>query len=221
HSSFPKILGCSAAPGPVPKGYIKVYSMRFCLFAQRARLVLKAKGIKHEIINVHLADKPEWYLIKNPFGIVLTLETPLDEGYPEKQLLPSSPFAKAKNDAGVFFQSRIGYFYRISSGRKNGQDVSGLEAELKEKLSKLNEDLVKKKIKFFGGDSITMFDYMMWPWFERLEVFDCLDGTPEMKMWTERMLEDPAVKATIHSVDAHKAFFKSFVDGKPDYDYGL
>lgn len=33
----------------------------------------------------------------------------------------------------------IGYFYRISSGRKNGQDVSGLEAELKEKLSKLNE----------------------------------------------------------------------------------
>lgn len=42
-----------------------------------------------------------------------------------------------------------------------------------------------------------------------------------MKMWTERMLEDPAVKATIHSVDAHKAFFKSFVDGKPDYDYGL
>lgn len=135
---------------------------------------------RHEIINVHLADKPEWYLIKNPFGIVLTLETPageliyespitceqLDEGYPEKQLLPSSPFAKAKNDAGVFFQSRshgnlhinlfilffnhqiislmsvfqrIGYFYRISSGRKNGQDVSGLEAELKEKLSKLNE----------------------------------------------------------------------------------
>lgn len=36
----------SAAPGPVPKGCIKVYSMRFCLFAQRARLVLKAKGIK-------------------------------------------------------------------------------------------------------------------------------------------------------------------------------
>ncbi|XP_042080545.1 glutathione S-transferase omega-1-like isoform X2 [Haplochromis burtoni] len=118
----------------------------------------------------------------------------------------------------------IGYFYRIPSGRKNGQDVSGLEAELKEKLSKLNEDLVNKKIKVFGGDSITMFDYMMWPWFERLEVFElqhCLDGTPEMKMWTERMLEDPAVKATIHSIDAHKAFFKPFVDGKPDYDYGL
>lgn len=36
----------SPAPGPVPAGYIRVYSMRFCPFAQRARLVLNAKGIK-------------------------------------------------------------------------------------------------------------------------------------------------------------------------------
>ena len=39
------LLG-SAAPGPVPKGSIRLYSMRFCPFAQRARLVLNAKGIK-------------------------------------------------------------------------------------------------------------------------------------------------------------------------------
>uniref|UniRef100_A0A3P8NNF2 Glutathione S-transferase omega n=1 Tax=Astatotilapia calliptera TaxID=8154 RepID=A0A3P8NNF2_ASTCA len=229
----------SAAPGPVPKDYIRVYSMRFCPFAQRTRLVFKAKGIKHEIINVHLADKPEWYLKKNPFGIVLTLETPageviyespitceyLDEVYPEKKLFPSSPFAKAQQKMMLeHFSKRIGYFYRISSGRKNGQDVSGLEAELKEKLSKLNEDLVNKKTKFFGGDSITMIDYMMWPWFERLETFElqhCLDGTPELKKWTERMREDPAVKATMYSVDAHKAFYKTFLDGNPDFDYGL
>ena len=31
------------------------------------------------------------------------------------------------------------YFYKIPMGKKNGEDVSGLEAELKEKLSKLNE----------------------------------------------------------------------------------
>lgn len=34
------------------------------------------------------------------------------------------------------------------------------------------QDLVTKKTKFFGGDSITMIDYMMWPWFERLEMFE-------------------------------------------------
>lgn len=35
-----------------------------------------------------------------------------------------------------------------------------------------SQDLVNKKTKFFGGDSITMIDYMMWPWFERLEMFE-------------------------------------------------
>ncbi|XP_045926926.1 glutathione S-transferase omega-1-like [Micropterus dolomieu] len=229
----------SAAPGPVPKGRIRLYSMRFCPFAQRARLVLNAKGIKYDTININLTDKPDWYLQRNPLGLVPTLETPageviyespitceyLDEVYPEKKLLPSSPFAKAQQKMMLENYSKVvPYFYKIPSGRNNGEDVSGLEAELKEKFAKLNEDLVNKKTKFFGGDSITMIDYMMWPWFERLDVFElkhCLDGTPELKKWTERMLEDPAVKATMHSVDTYKAFYKSYVAGKPNYDYGL
>lgn len=36
----------SAPPGPVPEGQIRVYSMRFCPFAQRTLMVLKAKGIR-------------------------------------------------------------------------------------------------------------------------------------------------------------------------------
>jgi len=36
----------SPAPGPVPNGVIRLYSMRFCPFAQRTRLVLTAKGVK-------------------------------------------------------------------------------------------------------------------------------------------------------------------------------
>uniref|UniRef100_A0A669EDW3 Glutathione S-transferase omega n=1 Tax=Oreochromis niloticus TaxID=8128 RepID=A0A669EDW3_ORENI len=229
----------SAAPGPVPKDYIRVYSMRFCPFAQRARLVLKAKGIKYETINIHLKEKPEWYLKKNPLGQVPTLETPageviyespitceyLDEVYPEKKLLPSSPFAKAQQKMMLeHFSKVIPYFYKIPTGRKNGEDVSGLEADLKEKFAKLNACLVNKKTKFFGGDSITMIDYMMWPWFERAEAYQFkqfLDGTPELKKWTELMLQDSAVKAIMFSPDAHKAFFKTFLDGNPDFDYGL
>ncbi|MEQ2171699.1 hypothetical protein GOODEAATRI_013431, partial [Goodea atripinnis] len=49
----------------------------------------------------------------------------------------------------------------------------------------------------------------------------CLDHTPELKKWTEHMLEDPAVKNTMYSMDTYKAFYKSVAEGKPDYDYGL
>lgn len=36
----------SALPGPVPEGLIRVYSMRFCPYAKRTLLVLRAKGIR-------------------------------------------------------------------------------------------------------------------------------------------------------------------------------
>uniref|UniRef100_A0A667Y862 Glutathione S-transferase omega n=1 Tax=Myripristis murdjan TaxID=586833 RepID=A0A667Y862_9TELE len=229
----------SAAPGPVPKGHIRLYSMRFCPFAQRTRLVLNAKGIKYDTININLKDKPDWYFEKNPLGLVPALETTagqliyespitceyLDEVYSEKKLLPSDPFEKAQQKMMLEQFSKITpYFYKIPTGKRNGEDVSGLVAELKQKFSNLNEDLVNKKTKYFAGDSITMIDYMMWPWFERLEIFElqhCLDETPELKKWTERMLEDPTVKATMHSMDTYKAFYKTYIEGKPNYDYGL
>ncbi|XP_032408918.1 glutathione S-transferase omega-1-like [Xiphophorus hellerii] len=229
----------SPAPGPVPKGQLRLYSMRFCPFAQRTRLALNAKGIKYDTININLKEKPEWFLEKNPLGLVPALETSageviyessitceyLDEAYPEKKLLPSSPFGKAQQRMLLeHFSKVIPYFYKIPLARRTGEDVSTQEVELKEKFAKLNEHLEKKKTKFFEGDTITMIDYMMWPFFERIEVLElkhCLDHTPELKKWTERMLEDPAVKATMFNMDTHKAFYKSVAEGKPDYDLGL
>ncbi|KAM9365339.1 glutathione S-transferase omega-1-like [Pholidichthys leucotaenia] len=230
----------SSKPGPVPKGLIRVYSMRFCPFAQRTRLVLNAKGIKHETINIHLKEKPEWYLEMNPLGQVPTLETSdgeviyessitceyLDEEYPQNKLLPSSPYGKAQQKMMLeYFSKVIPLFYKIAFGKAKGEDVSGVEAELKEKFTKLNKDLAKKETKYFGGDSITMIDYLMWPWFERLGPYglkNCLEEQHcELQKWIARMMEDPAVKTIMHCEENHTAFIKSFAEGKPDYDYGL
>lgn len=218
---------------------IRLYSMRFCPFARRTRLVLRAKGIKHDIVNINLRDKPDWFLEKNPLGLVPTLETPsgqviyeslitceyLDEVYADNKLLPSDPFEKAQQKIMMDQFSKVTpYFYKIPMGRRNGDDVSALEGELQGKFAKLNEHLEKIKSNFFAGDSITMIDYMMWPWFEILEMPElkhCLDGTPELKKWVEHMFEDPTVKDTMHSLDTHKAFYKTYITGKPDYDYGL
>ncbi|XP_016149706.1 glutathione S-transferase omega-1-like isoform X1 [Sinocyclocheilus grahami] len=236
----PKCHGkAGPAPGPVPNGLIRLYSMRFCPFAQRARLVLTAKGVKHEIININLKDKPDWFLEKNPSGTVPVLETSsgqviyespitceyLDEAYPEKKLLPSDPLERAQQRMLLDHYSKvIPYFYKISMGKKRGEDVSAAEVEFTEKVSQLHEYLAKKKTKYFGGDSITMIDYLIWPWFERAEMMGvkhCLANTPELRKWIECMFEDPVVKATMFNTEDHKVFFNTYMDGNPNYDHGL
>ncbi|CAH3195019.1 unnamed protein product, partial [Porites evermanni] len=46
---------------PLKGDRLRLYSMRFCPFAQRARLVLAAKGINYECVNINLKDKPDWF----------------------------------------------------------------------------------------------------------------------------------------------------------------
>lgn len=42
--------------------------MVFCPYAQRVRLVLAAKGIEYETVNIQLKDKPEWLFDINSEG---------------------------------------------------------------------------------------------------------------------------------------------------------
>ena len=65
---------------------------------------------RHEVININLKNKPEWFFKKNPLGLVPVLETSLgqlicesaitceylDEAYPGKKLWPSDPYEKAR-----------------------------------------------------------------------------------------------------------------------------
>lgn len=46
------------------------------IYLQRARLVLAAKGIEYECVNVNLMDKPEWFVEMNPAGAVPVIELP-------------------------------------------------------------------------------------------------------------------------------------------------
>ncbi|XP_023696520.2 glutathione S-transferase omega-1-like [Paramormyrops kingsleyae] len=232
------VQGCQA-PGPVTNSQIRIYSMRFCPFAERTRLVLNAKGINYEVINIHLKNKPSWFFEKNPAGTVPVLETVqgqlicdsvitceyLDEMFQDKKLFPADPFKKAQQKMLLEeFSKVVPFFYKIPIGKSKGEDTSAEEEELKGKFIKLNEVLVGRKTKFFGGDSLTMIDYLMWPWFERVDgygVARLLDAAPALKEWMKRMVEDPTVKATMFDGETHKAFLKSFFDGKPNYDLGL
>jgi len=88
---------------------LRLYSMRFCPYAQRTRLVLDYLKIPHETVNINLKDKPDWFLARNPFGLVPVLEQNdkivyesavcdeyLMDVYGSKGLIPSDPYKKAR-----------------------------------------------------------------------------------------------------------------------------
>jgi hypothetical protein len=47
---------------PEVKGQARLYSMKYCPFSHRIRLILTLKQIPHDIININLQNKPDWYL---------------------------------------------------------------------------------------------------------------------------------------------------------------
>ncbi|XP_066476471.1 glutathione S-transferase omega-1 [Tiliqua scincoides] len=238
---FSRSLGKgSSAPGPVPEGVIRLYSMRYCPFAQRTRLVLEAKGIKHETVNINLKNKPDWFFEKSPFGLVPVLETSkgqlisespitceyLDEAYPEKKLYPSDPFEKASQKMLLEQFSKLAPLcYKYFLAIRNGENASAVKDEFCEKLLKLEEILINQKTKFLGGNSVSMIDYLIWPWFERFEPFgvhDCLEQTPALKHWVEAMKLDPAVKATITDAQTYKGYLELYTKNSHEAcDYGL
>ncbi|XP_036776015.2 glutathione S-transferase omega-1 [Manis pentadactyla] len=225
----------SAPPGPVPEGLIRLYGMRFCPFAKRTLLVLKAKGIRHEVININLKDKPEWFFKKNPSGLVPVLENSqghliyestitceyLDGAYPGKKLLPDDPYEKACQKMAFELFSKIPSLVISFVGRRNEKDCSGL----KEEFNKLEEVLTNKKTTFFGGSSLSMTDYLIWPWFEWLEALElneCVDHTPKLKLWMAAMKEDPTVSALLTDGKALQGFLDLYLQNSPQAcDYGL
>ncbi|XP_060027354.1 glutathione S-transferase omega-2 isoform X2 [Erinaceus europaeus] len=196
----------SPLPGPVPEGLIRIYSMRFCPYAHRTRLVLRAKGIRHEVININLRNKPEWYYTKHPFGQIPVLENSkcqliyesviaceyLDDAYPGRKLYPYDPYERARQKMLLeLFCKILGYQNTI----------------------------------FFGGDCISMIDYLFWPWFERLDVYgisDCLNHTPALRLWTAAMKQDPTVCSLLIDKNVFLGFLNLYFQNHPDaFDYGL
>ncbi|XP_036121494.1 glutathione S-transferase omega-2 isoform X2 [Molossus molossus] len=196
----------SVPPGPVPEGLIRIYSMRFCPYAHRTRLVLWAKGIRHEVININLRNKPEWYYTKHPFGQIPVLENSkcqliyesviaceyLDDAYPGRKLYPYDPYERARQ------KMLLELFYKILSYQNTI---------------------------FFGGDCISMIDYLFWPWFERLDVYgiaDCVNHTPALRLWISAMKQDPTVCALLIDKNMFLGFLNLYFQNHPDaFDYGL
>lgn len=187
------LTGSSQASFP-NDGQLRLFSMRFCPFAHRVHLVLNAKNLPYHVAYINLNEKPEWYSKVNASGKVpalqlvneenepflvesLVIAEYLDEKYPEIKLYPSDPFEKAQTKLWIErFGTIAGAFYRLVY-EKNTDEVSDeLLNTIYTELAHYEAELIKRGTKYFAGAKAGIFDYAIWPWFERFGVLTSIVG---------------------------------------------
>ncbi|KAK6627682.1 hypothetical protein RUM44_010161 [Polyplax serrata] len=224
---------------PMRDGHLRLYSMRFCPYAQRVHLILDSKNIKYEVVNINLTDKPDWFFDKSPEGKVPALEFPngetlyesliiadyLDEKYPDRPLYPKDPLAKAKD------KLLMEKFNRVIRGIYKMVGHDGFSPEImddvKSSLDLFENEMCIRKTKFLGGSKPGMLDFMIWPWCERADILKIIGGDlyklpkdrfPRILEWRLNMIADEGVRVSYLDPEIHAKYFMSRQAGTPDYD---
>ncbi|XP_050075415.1 pyrimidodiazepine synthase-like [Anopheles maculipalpis] len=241
-----KHLAKGSSPPELPNdGKLRLYSMRFCPYAQRVHLMLDAKKIPYHAIYINLSEKPEWYLEKNPLGKVPALEVPgkdgvtlfeslvlsdyIEEAYSAQQrkLYPSDPFRKAQDRILIerFGGAVITPYYRILFSTDG--IPPGAITEFGSGLDIFEKELKARGTPYFGGDKPGMIDYMIWPWCERVDLLKFALGDKyeldkdrfgQLLQWRDLMEKDEAVKQSLISTENHTKFLQSRKNGENNYD---
>jgi len=243
-----KHLSTGSECPPSKPGVIRCYSMKYCPYAERTRLILKAKNVEHDIVNVNLKQKPAWLFEKNPLGKVPALELHddvlieslvtcdyLDEKYPEPALYPTDPWKKAKDRIMVELFSKVtSPMYKLNFNSDDSSLVPSICEDVRVGLDIFEKELEKRGTVMFGGDKPGMLDFMIWPWIERLPMAQDLVGEaqnltptdrfPKLLAWIEAMKKDKVVMSVFITPEDHKTFRSQMMNapnGIPNYDFAM
>ncbi|XP_052741768.1 pyrimidodiazepine synthase-like [Bicyclus anynana] len=227
-------------PLPPYNGKLRVYNMRLCPFAQRTILALNAKNIDYEVVNINLADKPEWLTNKSVFDKVplieikegvcisesLTIVEYIDEAYPEKPLLPKDPVRKALDK--IIVEATGPIVTLVIKSVKAPETITEENISLFYKtLDYIQDKLKERGTQYLGGDEPGFVDYMIWPWFERLLVLNKDDARASidpkkfglLMAYLDKMKKDPAIVPYLVPDEIMIAFHEGFKTGpNPSYE---
>lgn len=225
---------------PEVEGQGRVFSMAYCPFAQRARLVLSFKEIPHDIVNINLQRKPQWFVQLHPDGKVpiyidsdgtvvaesVTLANYLDEKYPEPPLYNDE--TKSRDlELLNHFNSKIVDTFTNCVFQKDNRQFEDILTEIMENIQEFEDELDVRKTTFFGGSNPNILDILIWPWFDLAKGLIILNKQranvdkerfPRIMEWVDGMKNQPFVIKHRCPYDKHIKFIESARTGKIDFD---
>ncbi|GAU94548.1 hypothetical protein RvY_06303 [Ramazzottius varieornatus] len=206
-----------------------LYSTRMSPYCQRIRLILNAKKVAFQVVNVSIWSKPEWFVGMTPVNKLPVWHGPnghviyesviiadyLEEIYccrRYRRFLPVDPFQKAMQKLRVEHIMRLIEDPVRAVGMK--QDLESGQALL-DALSRVEELLMDN---FFSGQEMGYVDLMIYPWFDRAPFYlkfvgidwqEILDRVDRIMQWRERMLSDMAVRLTSYPEECWVALLEA------------
>lgn len=215
---------------------VKIYSAQVCPYAQRTRLLLLEKGVDFELIEIDLANKPDWFEDVSPYSkvpVVVDGDTRvyessiineyLEEAYPEPALMPSDPGRRALariwiDYANVKYTPSIYKFLMEQDDEARESLRADAVAVLRfmetEGLAKLSDG------PYWMGEELSLVDLAYYPFFERLCVlehyrdFAIPEDCPRLKAWVETMRFRPSVKEIENPPDYYIERYARYASGK-------
>ncbi|MFN8607937.1 MAG: glutathione S-transferase family protein [Vulcanimicrobiota bacterium] len=185
---------------------LKLYSSDLCPFAHRARLVVSAKGIEHDRIQIDLREMPQWFKDLSPNQSVpfiqhdekslpesLIIMQYLDEAFGGLNLTPEDAYGRAKMRLALdtIGSKLVGV---LSPVYRNPEAKLVADEELWRQL----EASLDSDGPFWLGAQLTLADLAAYPWFERWPLIEQRTGRKlnlptRLKDWLDAVSRLPAV----------------------------
>ena len=182
-------------------------------YSHRCRIVLYEKGMDFQVIDVDLANKPDWFLAMSPTGRVPLLEVDgsvlfesaaiveyLDETTAPR-LHPADPVTRARHRAWMEFGSGVlGLIWTLET---TGDRVKFDETVklLRSRFERIEAELPGGP--FFAGENFSLVDAVFAPAFRYFDTFDGIadlgvfDGLAKVQAWRQALASRPSVRDAV------------------------
>jgi glutathione S-transferase len=206
---------------------IEIISATTCPFAQRTRMVLIEKNIEHELSEIDLDDKPDWFWEISPYGKVpvirhkgttfyesAVINEYLEEAFPEHNLMPQTPEMRAQARVWIDFANVrfVPHIYKVLLAQdEEGQALH--ERKIYEALKFMEFEGLRKlgDGPYWLGEEISLVDITFFPHLERFVALEHYRGITipqdhtRLHAWLGHMKQRPSVRQTTRDEETYKA----------------
>lgn len=189
-------------------------SFRLCPFVRRSVIMLRLKGMDHEVVYIDLADPSDWFLALSPLKKVPLLQVGDDvlfesnvineylDDVSEGSLLPADPLEKARHRGWIEFSTgAMWHAFHLTAE----QTISGLDEALKRMWRDFDRlESAVTQAPYFNGDELCLVDISFAPLFQQLEFLatskpDIADEArhPRVHTWSRSLCAHPVVHGAL------------------------